>query len=690
MTEKGKGTLAPHRRFYWAQVAVSAAFLVLLGRLWQLQVLAGEHYFKKSADNFVKELELPAVRGQIRDRKGRVLADNRPSYNVYVTPRFFTDEALVKLAGFLKLSDEPVAQLKARVAQKRGLDRFRQLLAFEDITRDQLALLESEKNDLPGVAVDAVAHRSYPHGTLAAHALGYMNQISADELAERRERADSGGYHLGDNVGRAGLERQWESFLRGRDGVERIVVDAKGQRKDVDLSDIAEWLGGPQKTDAVPGHDLITTLDIELQRITENALKKHKSAAAAVVEVDTGRVLALASWPEADPNLLTGRLTRAEADNLAKDPGRPLIDKTLRENYFPGSTFKIVPMLAGLEDHLVDPDEHIICHGAIYFGRRAFHCVEPHGKVDLHQALSQSCNVYFFQLGDKLGLDRIQRVAEDLGYGAPTGLGLNGEVPGFIPSMSYYKQNGGFQKGMVLNTAIGQGSVKVTVLQLAMAYAAVANGGKLYVPQIVQRIETPSGEVVQEFPPRLRRVLAASDEMLARVRSALNDAVNDPKGTSYAARVQGLDVAGKTGTAQVKNNRHVRDAEEWSTLDHSWFASFAPTKHPKIAVVVLVEHGGFGGKAAAPTAMEIYQGYFDHIAPDEHPRVSGRRCGEAMLNHDSRFAGNCGRSSIGRWPARSSPSLRSGWSIFIRRRKWRRTGCIRPSSCSSPSGSSCS
>jgi penicillin-binding protein 2 len=550
------------------------------------------------------------VRGQIRDRNGKLIADNRPSYNVYVTPRFLHDASLARLQRLLGLGDAEVAQLKQKIAQKRGLDRFRQLLALEDIDRDHLALLESEKNELPGVAVDAVAHRSYPHGKLLSHVLGYMNEISADELAHCRERGD-GGCRPGEVVGRAGLESQWESFLRGKDGLERIIVDAKGQRKDVELSE--EFLGGPQRVDPIPGHDLITTLDIVLQNITENALKKHQSAAAAVVEIDSGRVLALASWPEPDPNLLTGRLSRAQADELAADPGRPLIDKTLRENYFPGSTFKVVPMLAALEDHMVDPDEKIICHGSIRFGKRDFHCVEPHGKVDLHQALSQSCNVYFFQLGDKIGLDRIQRVAEDLGFGAPTGLGLNGEVPGFIPSMSYYKNNGGFQKGMVLNTAIGQGSVKVTVLQLAMAYAAVANGGKLWVPQIVERIETPSGQVVQEFPPRLRRDLAASPEMLARVRTALADAVNDPKGTSFAARVPGLDVAGKTGTAQVKNNRHVRDADDWASLDHSWFASFAPIKKPEIAVVVLVEHGGFGAKAATPVAMEIYKGYFEKV-----------------------------------------------------------------------------
>ncbi|HZS36850.1 MAG TPA: penicillin-binding transpeptidase domain-containing protein, partial [Polyangia bacterium] len=365
---------------------------------------------------------------------------------------------------------------------------------------------------------------------------------------------------------------------------------------------------------AEPGHNLVTTIDLDLQKIVETALAKHKSAAAAVVEVDTGRVLALSSWPEPDPNQLTGRLSRADAERLNEDPARPMIDKTVRENYFPGSTFKVVPMLAGLEDNLVDPDEHIVCHGALRFGKRWFHCVEPHGKVDLHGALVQSCNVYFFGLGDKVGLDRMARVAEDLGLGAPTGLGINGEVAGFIPSMAYYKQQGDFQKGTVLNTAIGQGSVKVTVMQLAMAYAAIANGGKLFVPQLVERIETPSGQIVQEFPPRLRRTLQATPEQLARVRQGLTDAVNDPKGTSFAARVAGLDVAGKTGTAQVKNRRVKGEVEGSELADHAWFASFAPAHHPKLAVVVLVEHGGFGAKSATPAAMEIYQGYFNQPA----------------------------------------------------------------------------
>ncbi len=622
LSPRAKGTHAPPRRFAWAQLSVAAAFFILIARLYQLQVMSGDYYMRKSADNFVKELELPATRGQIRDRKGRILVDNRPAYNVYITPRFFNTDASTKLKKYLALSDEQATALEVKVASRRGLDRFRQLLAFEDISRDQLALLESEKNDLPGVAVQAVAHRNYPYGPLAAHMLGYMNQITPEELADKRQRADTLNYHLGDYVGRAGLERQWESFLRGKDGVERIVVDAKGQRQGT--AELEALLGGTQRTEPEPGNDLITSIDLDMQKITEAALSKHKSGAVAVVEVETGRVLALASWPEPDPNKLTGRLSHAESDALNADPARPLMDKALRENYFPGSTFKIVPSLAALEDHVVDPEWTVTCHGGLRFGKRIFHCAEVHLKVNLHSALAESCDVYYYELGQMLGLDRMARVAEDLGFGAPTGLGLNSEVPGLVPSMAYYKNvPSGFQKGFVLNTSIGQGDTKVTVMQVAMAYAAVANGGKLWVPQIVERVQTASGAVVQDFAPRLRRQLAASPEHLARLRASLWDAVNTPKGTSWAARVPGLEVAGKTGTAQTKKNHKGQFAEGDENNDHAWFASFAPGKAPKIAVAVLIERGGFGAKAATPVAMEIYQGYFDLLKKQQAAEATG-------------------------------------------------------------------
>jgi penicillin-binding protein 2 len=612
--QAGKARGAP-RPFLVAQVFVVAVFTIIAGRLWQLQVLSGDHYYRKSADNFVKDVELPAPRGRILDREGRPLAENRPKYDVLATPRFFDDEALQALARHLRLGDEEADALKARVAARKGLERYRPMVVREDISRDELALIESDLQ-LSGVTIKASAKRDYPHATSAAHLIGYLAEIKPDELADRREE----GYQSGDLVGRAGLERRFESFLRGKDGVERIVVDAKGRKKD-DLADAVDLIGAPRREEPVPGLDLVTTVDLDLQRAAEAALARHRSAAAVVLDVETGRILAMASHPAPDPNRLTGRLTKAEADALINDEARPLLDKTVRENYFPGSTFKVVPMLAAVTDEIIDPEEKHPCKGAVQYGRRWFHCVEPHGKVDLHGAVAESCNVYFFDLGDRLGIDRMAQVARDLGFGEPTGLGLNGEVSGFIPTSDFYKKRGDYQRGVALNAAIGQGSVKVTILQLAAAYAAIANGGRLYVPQVLERIRTPSGQTVQSFPPLLRRKLTVSDEGLRRLRRALDAAVNDPKGTSYAVRMHDVRVAGKTGTAQV-GNRRVR-TEGTPDADHAWFASFAPADAPQIAVVVLVEHGGFGAKSATPVAMDIYRSYFR--LPLAEARPPGKR-----------------------------------------------------------------
>jgi penicillin-binding protein 2 len=605
------------RNYRIVVVVVVLAFLALAVRLWYLQVLRGDHYYRKSADNFVKEVVLPATRGQVLDAKGRILVDNRPSYTVYVTPAFLTEESLAYLTQLLHLDADKVAALRAKVDAKKGRDRFRQLIAISDVSRNDMAAIDSHRLELSGVTVDAEAHRFYPYGKVAAHVLGYMNEVAAEELPKLREQ----GYRISDYIGRAGIERQWESYLRGKDGLERIFVDAKGYTKsDVDAEEIesfAQLYGGPRRVEPEAGDNVILTLDVDLQKVVEKALAKHRSGAAAVVDVNTGRVLALASHPSFDPNVLTGRLTRAEDERLQKDPYRPLIDKALRENYFPGSTFKIIPSLAGLDDKQVTPDEKMPCRPYKLPGH-TFHCMEEHGPaVDLYKAMVESCDIFFYHLGERIGLDRMARLANDFGFGAPTGIGLAGEAPGFIATTDYYKHNGGFRIGYTLNTAIGQGSTKVTVLQLALAYAAVGNGGDLYTPELVSRIVTPSGQVVQEFPPRLRHKVEVSPDALARVRASLCGVVNDAKGTAASVRDPDLPpVCGKTGTAQVISTRRSNDSVGWDTNNaHGWFASFAPADKPEIAVVVLIEHGGVGGHVAAPVAMEIYRGYFANRLP---------------------------------------------------------------------------
>ncbi len=609
----GENRLDPRLR--QASLLILATFVLLSGRLIYLQVFCGEQYYRRSTDNFVKEIEQPAVRGQIRDRNGKVLAENRPSYGVSVTPRYLTDEALRRLRHYLDLSDDQFATLWHKIESKKGLERYRAVLAFDDITRDQMAMLESEKQDLPGIEVEVRAHRSYPLGPLATHLVGYLNMISAEDLSQHK----AGSYHPGDYIGRSGLERLLESHLRGAAGSEKVIVDARGQRKS--NAELIKFIGGGEtRKDPAPGNNVVLTLDLELQKILQGALAKHQSAAAAVVEVETGRVLALGSYPGPDPNVLTGRLSFAEAERLSTDLFHPLLDKTLRENYYPGSTFKIVPALAALEDHLINPEEKVVCRGSYDLGRHAFHCMKSHGPMNLHDAVVQSCNVYFYHLAEKVGIDRMAKTAQQFGFGQPTGFGL-GEVPGFVPTVDYYKQHGGFRVGYALNTAIGQGSVKVTVLQLAMAYSAMANGGRLYKPLIVDRVETPSGAVVEQYSPELKSRLSASPDAMERIRAALHGVVNDPKGTSYTAHIEGLDVAGKSGTAQVRKN-HKGEATGWDTgNDHAWFAGFAPSRHAKIAVAVLVEHGGLGGHVAAPTAMEIIRGYFNQVAREQRPKV---------------------------------------------------------------------
>ncbi|MBK8481407.1 MAG: penicillin-binding protein 2 [Proteobacteria bacterium] len=595
------------RRYAYLVVFVLLVFGVLIGRLWQLQVARGAAFRAAAADNYLQERTIAAARGAIFDRSRRLLVGVRPSFDVYAAPRFVDDRALERFVRALGIDPERARVVRRRVAAARATRRNQRLLLLRDIDRDQLAQLEMLKTDVPAFDAVAVAQRHYLHGAVAAHLLGYMSEVTADDLA----RDTRGRYHAGQLVGRYGVERLFEDQLRGLTGVERVIVDAHGRRRHEPWA--GALLGGqPQRVAPQAGNTLVLTIDLELQRRVERALRRYASGAAVVLEVETGRVLATASHPAFDANVLTGRLTPRQARELLDDPRRPLLDKVFRENYFPGSIFKVVTATAAVEDHLATWDEHITCKGVHSFGRRSFRCSHTHGKVDLHRALAESCNVYFYLLAERVGLDRLANYARLFGLGATTGVGLNGEVGGLIPTKAWYAERGRpFRLGFTLNAAIGQGSVKVTPIQVAALYAALANGGRLYAPQIVERIETPTGEVLQPFIPRLRRAINLRPETLQRLRAALVAVVADPKGTGHDARLEGLSVAGKTGTAQVIRRGF---ATAHALEDHSWFAAYAPVERPQIAVAVLIEHGGQAAKVAAPVAMEIVRSYFSKAA----------------------------------------------------------------------------
>jgi penicillin-binding protein 2 len=596
------------------------AFVVIAGRLFYLQVIEGDVFFRVTSDSIIRTEALPAVRGQIRDRKGKVLATVRPSYNVYGTPGAVKPEVFARLRSILGMNGDAAMDVWERLAATPANPRSpAPMLIAEDISREAMASIETGV-DLPGIKIVSSPRRSYPMGGLAAHVLGFMNEISAEELRSKKDE----GYRAGDLIGRTGVERQWDGYLRGHAGFHKVVVDRRGLPK----TDIRDVIEGPDTKAAVPGNNVVLTLDAEVQKIAERALRPAAAAGAVVMDVSTGRLLAMVSKPAFDPNEMSGRLTPDAEQRLLSDRYKPLHDKTVGETYYPGSTFKAVSAIAALEDRLITPDEKVKCHGSFELARHVFRCTKTHGIVNLYEAIMQSCNVYFYELGARPGMmDRLAKFGGDLGLGAPSGLGLNGEEGGFLPTEEWYREQKrknpkaeGFQIGQAVNAVIGQGSTRVTLLQMATLYAAIANGGKLWLPQIVERVESPDGKILEEFAPRVRRELAVSPETLAIVRQGLVAVVNESKGTAYRARLPDIEVAGKTGTAQVMSG-HAEGGYEANT--HAWFVGFAPAGKPKLAIAVLVEHGGHGGDVAAPPAMEIIHNYFETIAPTEKdaPRV---------------------------------------------------------------------
>jgi penicillin-binding protein 2 len=629
---------------------VGVMFLALCVRLFYLQVVEGDTYYKVTADSIVRTAELPAMRGEIKDCKGRVLATTRPSYDVYVSPDQITAEAYARLRVALGPEADALPTLESLQRQGRKAPD-KSLLVAEDIARDAMASLETEL-DNPGLKIVAAPRRHYPLGTVAAHALGYMNEVSADEVRGRKDE----GYRSGDLIGRTGLERQWEPYLRGSKGFEKVVVDRRGlRRSDLRVQDLVE---GPTRQDPVPGSNVVLTLDADLQRITERAMRNTRASAVVVLEVETGRILAMASRPTFDPNVMSGKLSDDAEARILSDRLHPFRDKALSEVYNPGSTFKVISALAGLEERLITADDKVRCGGFIELGRRRFRCTHTHGVVTLRSAIVQSCNVYFYELGARPGmLNRLARFATEFGLGAPAGLGLNGEQPGFVPTEEWHRAQTakdptqGNVIGHALNTAIGEGATRVTVLQMALLYAAVANGGKLWLPQIVERIESPAGQVMESFPPRARRDVSVSAESLTFVRRALVGVVNESNGTAYRARSSKVEMAGKTGTSQVQRAGRKRGEDPplpYELVDHAWFAGFAPVANPRIAFAVMVEHGGFGGEAAAPIASEIVDGYFDQngavAGPSPRPRPGGPGRGRGRVQ-PSRVPGENGTTA---------------------------------------------
>lgn len=596
-------------RLRLAAAFVCLVFAVFGARLFQLQVVEGEELRKRSERNSVRTVRLDAPRGEIVDREGRILATTRPAYMLQVIPSNLrrADVTYAALGEFLRVESET---LRERVGNRRGAERFQPVSLADDLSFEVLAKVEMHRYALPGVVTDVQPRRHYLEGDLAAHLLGTIGEVRRDQLA----REAFAFYRPGDVIGQTGLEALLESHLRGRNGGRNVVVDAAG--REVEILD---------EVPPVPGGRAVLTLDLDLQRVAEEAFfdvpegEPPKMGAAVALDVHTGDVLAMVSRPGYDPNAFAGRLDASTWRALTGDEWHPLKNRAIQNHYPPGSTHKAVVAAALLQEGIVTPNTRVFCPGFFRFGGRSYRCWRRggHGSVDVHTALKRSCDVFFYTFGVQLGVDRMAHYARGFALGAATGIELSGEVSGLVPSSEWKRSRFGepWYPGETVSAAIGQGYNLYTPLQLAVSYAAIAADGHAPKPRVVLRLESEDGKVMRSFPAETLGRAAVDSRHMEVVRRGLEAVVEEAGGTGSRARVPGVRVAGKTGTAQVVRLEQTDGIEEHEIpirhRDHGWFAAYAPAEAPEIAVGVFVEHGLHGSSAAGPVAQAILARYFE-------------------------------------------------------------------------------
>jgi penicillin-binding protein 2 len=586
-------------------ICVLAVFLILLTRLYYLQIIKGAEFRRLSENNCVRLQSIPPARGLIFDRNGNLMVDNRPSFNVSIVLDDVKDPKgiISRLAAFLKLAPE---MLLAKIDQARGQPSFRPILLKRDLSRDAVAVIEAHKLDLPGVMITVEPMRHYLEGKRASHLIGYLSEISEEELKSGRFPDK----RLGSFIGKFGAEKAFESYFHGERGSRQVQVNALGQ-----------VTRSVKTVEAVPGKNVYLTLDVELQRKTEDMLV-GKVGAAVAMDPSNGHILALASRPAFDPNVFVEGMTHEAWNKLVSNELYPMGNKAIQGQYPPGSTYKIITVMAGLEEGVINEDTRFYCPGEYRYGNRTYRCWKRggHGYMKVLDALAESCDVFFFQVGEKLGVDRLAEYARGCGLGVPTGINLDNEAAGLVPTSLWKLKRLGqpWQGGETLSVAIGQGFNLVTPIQMVSLVAAIANRGTRYKPLVVKRIEAVDGSHVKVATPEPLGRLPASDRTLELICKGMVAAVNEHTGTGWIARIRGVRVAGKTGTAQVVSMQE--DAEEkpieeipFRFRDHAWFLAFAPAQEPKIAVAVLVEHGGHGSTAAGPIVREMIKQYLGKL-----------------------------------------------------------------------------
>lgn len=601
----GQGTDDIRRRLWLLTTFVLVLFAVLLLRLWYLQIIRGDYYRELSEHNRVRVVDIRPPRGIFYDRNGIPLAENTPNHVVTFTPEDARDTPGVRasLAAILGMT---AGELDGRIAAEKYRPPQQPIRIKENASFAELSEIEARRDELPGVMVQHELRRYYPNGEFAAHAMGYISIMSQ----EQKGRPENAGLPPDFLIGQYGIEKAFDEQVRGIPGSRGVEVDVRGR---------------PIRTlytvEPRAGRDIVLSIDYYAQKAAEEGLGEDAGAVVAI-EPSTGEVLAMASRPGFDPNMFPLGISNADWAALAMDELHPLNNRALQGQFPPGSTFKLAMALAGLETGKVTTENSVFCNGGWRFGNRRFNCWkhEGHGRVALHRAIVESCDVYFYQLGDKLGIDNIAKYARYLGLGTLTGIEIR-EKTGLIPSTEWKQKNRGapWYPGETLSCAIGQGYVSVTPVQLARMAAALAGHGEVYQPHLVRAVQKKDGAGWIPLPPVKLWTAPVKQENLDLVLDGMKGVVWESGGTAQSLKSDKVVIGGKTGTAQVVG---LGKGKGKKFRDHAWFVAAAPVDDAKIAVCVLVEHGGHGGSVAAPIAKKVIEAYFEG-PPEEGPGTSG-------------------------------------------------------------------
>ncbi len=603
-------------------VIVSIFFFILLARLWYLQIWKGNHYRHFSEENRIVKIWRPAPRGFVFDRNKKVIMNSRPSFDLIITRAYTKNlrETLQYLQTSLNLDFEE-EDIDREITRMQQMNLYRQYTFLRDLPWENLAFIETNKfrDILSGVDIDHVKPlRNYVYGPVGAHFFGYLGEIDERKLQAIKANDTENPYKLGDYIGIFGGEKKFERHLRGIDGIDPAEVDARGRIRKESVNKKISFAHLARRP--IGGNSITMTIDIDLQKVAYDSFKEGESGSIVAVDPRNGELLAMVNYPSFNPEIFAKRVSNKQWRVLNNDPALPLMDRALRGQYPPGSTFKLILAVAGLEEGKIDTDTTVRCNGTFRLGRRVYRChkKEGHGIVNIHDAIMKSCDVFFFQLGLKLGIDKIADYAKLFGLGEPTGIVMNNEKSGLIPTSKWKLEakHEPWQAGETLSSAIGQGFDLATPLQLAYMVATIANRGVLYAPRLLKSIEAPSYQLIKTFPAQgaQKRKISISPRTWNIIHNAMRDVANNPNGTAYwFSRSQITTIAGKTGTSQVVGMKpgERRQQSERRFQDHALYVAFAPFENPEIAVAVVVEHGGHGSSIAAPKARAVIEAYIE-------------------------------------------------------------------------------